>query len=221
MMDFWTILLIVILVGVVLAVVLLVLDLLKWRHTVIIKEILAHGKKLIVIKKARDHLDENGGNFWILKGEKDILKKYIEVPTSNSIEHNFKGKKVATMYRDESGAYLWANDEVISLGDDKFVKPMLTSHRVLDKQNIERANNRNNMFWSKNLPIIIAVSAAIILVTIALLFTPDVMDSLTGRYKQMEQTNKVMIELVKEVKSMNSNIQIVAGVDVNSSGIPD
>jgi hypothetical protein len=221
-MDLWTIIFIIVCLGVILAIIFLLKDILSWKHTIIIKQLLNKGKKIIKITKAKDYTDENGTNFWLIKGEKEFTTKWVSVPPSRAIEQNEKGRKTATMYKDENGAYLWAYDEIERLGDDKQVQPLLTSHRILQAQNYEKALRRGGKnFWTKHGLSIVVISVVAFILVMSLIFIPDVIDAFTGKQDRINTQNQVLLdvvqvllEVVKELQALKYNIQTINTINI-------
>jgi len=191
-----------------------ILDIKKDKHFIETREVI-NGTKFLIKRRARDYIDVDGGNFWKIRGESDLMKKYIGSPPKESILIDNKGKKHVTIYRDESGSYSFQKDGVIELGDEKDLQPLTTSQRIIYVSNQKRAINRGSNGFAKNLPIIVGVAGIILILAIALLFTPDVMDALKGRYSQMEKMNQVMLEIVKTQQDMSKNIQTISGNEIN------
>ena len=93
-----------------------------YKHIVQIKEIMADGSKRITLTKARDwYTDNKRVKYWKIKGERDPIKKLIPVPPNEVIDLTNKGKNFISVYRTETGEYIYSKDKVkISSIPDKF-----------------------------------------------------------------------------------------------------
>lgn len=82
---------------------------LKFKHTVIIKE-LVKGRKIITRDKAKDTVID-GVSYWVLFKEKNKEIKLMPVPPAEAIEVTTKGRKWVEAYRTETGEYIFIKDD--------------------------------------------------------------------------------------------------------------
>lgn len=85
-----------------------VIMMLRFKHTVVIKELVA-GRKIIFKDKARD-LVIDGVSYWQLQKEKNKEKRLMSVPPAEAVEVTTKGKKWAEVYRTVTGEYIFLKD---------------------------------------------------------------------------------------------------------------
>ena len=215
-MDFLTVVIISMIVAIVGLVVFIILDVLKFKHRVEVREII-NGRKIIRHYKARDYVDNDKVNWWKLKGEKRNEFKLLPVPPSESIEINWKGKKCVTVYRDCYGSVKFAKDPTSSLGDVKEYKPLTSSQRVILVNQLRKAESRGGKDWKQNLPMFVVGFQLLIIIVIALVFMEDVAKPFIASKQLQVQQQELMLEQSQVLKDIKSGVQSLGG-NVNNAG---
>lgn len=220
-MDYWYIILALMLIIIIVMVVLIIVDRRKYKHRIEIRE-LVQGRKRIKHDLARDFTDSDGGNFWRLKGEKDRVKKFLEVPPEEAIEIDYKGRKCVTLYRDETGSYLYLVDKRKTLGSDSEIEPLKTSHRIGMMDNFKKARARGGLSWWKENGMAIANLTVIVVLLIAIfVFWGDLYEPVrshqTLRIKEMETFERV----IDKLDDIDRKIQVVTGETENVKEPPN
>ena len=95
--------LIVLLVGVVFWI---IWDYMRWKKIKVVVKELTNSRKQVREFKAREIIDDSKVSWWLLKGERDKIKRLMPIPPSESIDLTHKGKKFHECYRTEQGEYI-------------------------------------------------------------------------------------------------------------------
>ena len=212
---------IIILVITLIGLLMFILNELKYKHKVIIREI-ANDRRIIRIDRACEFKDGSGIQFWKLKKERDKLKKFIPTPPDKSIEITNKGKKFIEVYRTEQGEYVFIqdkNDKIASL------QPLTTNDRLTLIHSYKTAEFKNKKSLGDQLQQWVITGGLIILIVMGLIFAPDIITSYTkgatqisdslSKYEDMRHDN-FMLE-IKEWEKVNQGIQTIYNIEKNNS----
>ena len=220
-MDFIYIILIFLILGLIGIVIYIIIDNKQYKHLVEIRE-LSKGRKLLYHDKAKEYRGADGGNFWKLKKEKDSVKRYLSVPPDEAIELNSKGKKCVTIYRDDTGSYLYQVDNTSSLGSEQEIQPLKTSHRITMIDNFKKANERNPMSFLKQHGLALGFGLLVVILIIGILsFWGEIGKPLVSIYKEKNAYADTMLQVLEKIDDMNRNVQRITGVEGLNDTIPD
>ena len=194
---------------------------LRYKHKVIIREVI-NDRRIIDIDRAKDFKDETGVTYWKLKKEKNKDKKLIPTPPSESIELTNKGKKLIEVYRNEEGEYIFIKDENDKI---KSLQPLTRNDRLTLIHSYKTAEFKNKKSMLEQIKQIATISGIIIIITMALIFMPDLINSYTkgasqisdslSAYEDMRHDN--FMEEIKQWEKISSGIQAVYNLEVNNS----
>ena len=205
-MDFFIIALILVLLILAIIVTLLIMNVLKFKHRLEIRE-LAKNRKTIINDKACNYKDSEGVDWWKLLKEKDKTRKLIRPPPIESIELDNKGKKHVILYRDGNGNVSYVKDTTIDLGDPKKFQPMTNTHKNILVGQVRKAESRRKKDWKDNLPMYVVGFQLLIIIIFALAFMEEVAKPfITSKELQVKQLD-LMNELSMRIQDIDSGVQ--------------
>lgn len=70
-----------------------------------------NNRKIIRDYRAKEYYDKQGVNYWKLSGEKNKTLKSIPAPPEEAVELDKKGRKIAEVFRTQSGDIIWLVDD--------------------------------------------------------------------------------------------------------------
>ena len=179
----------------------LILKILKYKHTVIIREVVK-GRKIIFSDKAREFEDDDGVLWWKLLR----AKKLIPAPQPEAIEINSRGKKFVEAYRTETGEYQFLSDQ--EKIPDSF-KPFTTQQRLIMTSQIRKAEEKRRKNWTEHLPAIAAIGGVVVIVVCLMIFYADMAEPLLQMGKTVNHNQELRNQELKIIQEMERDIQII------------
>lgn len=129
----------------------------KFKHKFRIREVI-NGRKIIRDEKAREVKSDDGVIYWQLLNS----RVYVEIPPSEAIDVDFKGRKCVEAYRVETGEFVWAvdNAQMKEPPADLFSKPpkdvLKIEEEVVREQGLKEWRQKVLKEWQKKNNIIAA-----------------------------------------------------------------
>jgi hypothetical protein len=114
----------------------LIFDFNRWKKIKVVVKEITNNRKQVREFKAREFTDSSKVSWWLLKGERDKIKKFMPIPPSESIDLTYKGKKFHECYRTEQGEYI----------------PIIDVNKFQDipKEEMNKINEQEQDYVSKN-----------------------------------------------------------------------
>jgi len=205
-------------IGLAVFIVFTVISVLKYQHVVIVKDITGSGQ-IVQVMKAKSFTDNKKKDWWVLREEKDNIKKFQPVPPSSAIQINSKGKKVATLYRDESGNMCWGVDDTKTLGDITILKPLNSSQREVLVNKIREAEERKSKKgWKENIVHLASLGALVILVVSVLVFYGEIAKPVIASHELRVQELEVYNQMLENLKGLEQKVEGLQQVQNNNVG---
>lgn len=196
----------------------------KYKHVVQIREIV-NGRKIIRYDRAKDFVDDDKSAWWRLKKERDPLLKNLEVPSSECIELDNKGRKNVVLYRDSNGNSVFGADSTADFSSIKDFNPVTSSDRVVMINQIKKAENRSKRDWKANLPMFVGGFMLLILVVVVFVFMEDVAKPFIESKELQITQQELLIEQTELLKDLKFDVQTLQDSEssraVSVSDFPD
>lgn len=224
--SYYTILIVMLLVFGVLGIYLL-WNFMNYNKNILVRKIIAGGRKVILKDKAREYKDKDG----VIKYKFLKLKITAPIPTPEAIEVDKRGKEFLECYLSETGEVQWItdkNDKINSLA------PFTTNQRQMLQHEFYKAHLEKGFKFSDYLMPIVFVGALVILIISLLVFYGDIAkpvldmgDKVSGMQKQQIDMQEKMNEMLDKVNAMlNATYpyqqkQVTFQPIINKGGLPD
>jgi len=183
----------------------------KYNITVVVKETTAGGT-ITKLDKARLYVDKNKNIWWRLLREKNKELKKVPIPKDSQVGIAEKGRKIATLIRDEHGTPVWEDVRKINMGEEKDRQPLTSQQRALLIDEISRAEVKKGKSWKENIIPIVGISALVVIVLALLIFYGEiarpVITAQQERTAQLEIWEKISENLVNNGQKID---QLVSG----------
>jgi len=182
-----------------------------YNITVIVKETTASGT-ITKIDKARLYVDKNKNIWWLLLKEKNKEMRKVPIPKDSQVAIAEKGRKIATLVRDEHGTPIWQNAKSIDIGEEEDRQPLTSMHRALLIDEVARAEAKKGKSWKENIVPIVGISALVVIVLALLIFYGEiakpVITAQQERTAQLEIWERISDNLVSNGQKID---QLISG----------
>lgn len=213
MIDITTWVCIIILTITFLGLALFIINELKYKHKVIIREQI-NDRRIILIDKAKDFIEE-GTTYWLLKKQKKGIKKKMPLPPIEAIEITNKGKKYVEAYRDEDGNYIFITDK--NKDNLKSLQPLTRNDRLTMIQSYKTAEVKFQKDMSEQVQKWIITGGLITILALALIFAPDIITTFTKGSEQVSSSlnayekirHENALDELKEIEKITAGIQTI------------
>jgi len=208
---------IIVLVVVIIGLLIWIMNELRFKHKVIIRQV-ANDRRIIRIDRAKDYKDSEGVPYWKLKKERNKIKKLIPLPPQESIEITTKGRKLIEVYCNEDGEYIFIKDTNTNINS---FQPLTRNDRLTLIHSYKTAEFKNKKSLAEQIQQWVLTGSIIIMVSMVLIFAPDLVTSYTKgatqisdsmqEYEEVRHNN--LIEEQKQWDKITQGIQTIYNIE--------
>ncbi len=172
----------------------------QFKHKFRIRE-LVNGRTIIIDDKARNFKDKQGVEYW------QLLKrnKKVQIPPSEAIEIDFRGKKCVEAYKTETGEFVYLKDNgSIDKAEADAMQPLTTKSRVILVNEIAKAHMKRTKKWEDYIIPIAGISALVVIVISLMIFYGDMAKPLItmgGQLNAHAEIQTHQLEILREIKN--------------------
>lgn len=208
----------------------LIINLLKYKHYMRIKKIANDGRKVVFDDRFAEIIDKDGIRWWRLLKNKNLSltkKGLIQIAPSEAIEIDKKGRMVVEAYALDTGEVIYAKDIVKGMPQDltpegkklwlaknKVVdayQPLTTKQRLMFIKQIRKAEEKKKTDWKQNIPMLIGIGAAVIILIALLVFWEDMAKPLLTMSERLESFQVRDMEMLEIVRDIKYGVQRIEG----------
>lgn len=160
------------------------LNMLKFKHRVVVKKLGKNGT-IVIVDKAKE-VNTKGRKSWKLQK----LKEHIPIPPTTAWQITNKGKTFVEAYRTPQGEYVYNEDNTNMSQEDIQNDPIKSSDREFLVSQWQLAEEYRTKTWKDFLPQMMPFLAFIIFVVLVFAFWGQIMQPSKAMVNTMSQTMK-------------------------------
>ncbi len=185
-----------------LVIIFFVVQIITYKHTLVLREITSGGKTYPRKYKAREK-EKDGVLYWAtLRGK----IKMFPIPPSDAIDITKKGRKWVEAFQTPLGEIEYIE---IKNSENKstIINPLRTGHKELITSEMIKAKSRTIKDWKEHLPMYVGLGFLTVLVVVFVIFSGELMKPFMGAYDHAEKLLEKQDQVMNNWNDMQQSIQ--------------